>query len=330
MRYKTIMKYQADYSFPALNKREENSVISIEKEGLLLGSFLLDYAEVNRIRPVNHRVFLDLFDGESVEVSMLGFSYDGFFEELLENFGKRSLEALFVEETEIMSCEGEYELPEEGSRPGESGRCQVALYPDSVCILPQTSRAVRIPLCFTSAITLEGYWLFLQMRTGELYKVGKMGYDTKPFAERCLQAAEKTKKTRNSLLSGIRPKEPFLNAGLFRTSQTDEHWEAAFGNNCCAVELYTNENAATYLYRFGDRVPFLFWLEEAMEAVGSHREIIFLPEEQLNEKPLYRMAVYRSRAVRFLRSCSAGRLIHNNTHSEKLNRFLKEQTPDLG
>ena len=97
---------------------------------------------------------------------------------------------------------------------------------------------------------------------------------------------------------------------------------AAFGSSRCAVELFTGEQAATYLYHYQDRQAFLFRLEMAMEAVGTHREIIFLDEEQLADKPLYRMALHRSPAVRFLRSCSAGRIIHTAAHAQKLAEFL--------
>ena len=323
-RMEIIMKYSACYFIQSINKSEEDAAIVIDKEGLTLGNTFVDYADIIRLRPVNHRVFLDLFDGDSIEISMLGFSYDGFYEELMERFSSRSLEALFIEENAIMSCEGEYELPETELTPAERGRGKVMLFPDSVCILPQTSHAVRIPLCFTVNIQLDGYLLFVTLRTGETYMVGRMGYDTKPFAERCQSAAAKTVRERESLLKQIKTEEPFLHPGLFRTCQEEEFWGAALRKDRCAVELYTKEQAATYLYSFNQQQQFLYYLEEAMEAVGSHRAIIFLPEDQLNENPLYRMAVHRSRAVRFLRERSAGRLIHSEKHTEKLREFLEE------
>ena len=63
-------------------------------------------------------------------------------------------------------------------------------------------------------------------------------------------------------------------------------------------------------------------LQEALEATGIHRELIYLPDEKIEEKSLYRMAVHRSDAVRFLRARFAGRLIHNTGHAEKLKEFL--------
>ena len=90
--------------------------LSVEREGLRIGSRFVDFADVAALRPINHRVLVDTISGETIEISMLGFSYDGFWEELTGCFGKRSLEALFVEEEQLMLCDGEYALP------GESGR----------------------------------------------------------------------------------------------------------------------------------------------------------------------------------------------------------------
>jgi len=291
--------------------------LSVEREGLRIGRQLLDYADVNAIRPVNHRVLIDTRMGAQVEVSMLGFSYDGFLEELLDSYGKRSLEALFVDEERLMLCEGEYAIP------GESGRGKIALYPDAVCVLPQTSRAVRIPLCFTERIWLDAYRLHLIMQDGEKYIVSKMGYDTEPFAERAEKAADLVKRKRADALKTVELHTPFTLKGLFRTETPGLYWNAAFGDGVCAVELFTDEDSATYLYRLREpRESFQCRLEEAMEAMGTHREIIYLTEEQLAEKTLYRMSVDRMAAVRFLRDHSDGRLVHSANHAERLQKYL--------
>jgi len=308
------MKYQGR----ALDRDLE---LSVEREGLRLGSRFLDFADISALRPVNHRVWIETLSGEKIEVSMLGFSYDGFWEELLDFFGARSLEALFVEEEQLMYCEGEYALP------GETGRAKLALYPDALCILPQTARALRIPLCYTREMRLEGYLLHLTMRSGETYTVGKMGYDTKPFAERAEKAMARTKKQRAAALGQLALTQPFTEKGLFRTKKPEQYWNAAFGPGRCALELFTGEDAATYLYRFSEpKALFLEMLEQAAEAVGTHREIIYLPGEQIAAKPLYRMAVARSEAVRFLRARSDGRLVHAANHAQRLRAYLEQSS----
>lgn len=101
-------------------------------------------------------------------------------------------------------------------------------------------------------------------------------------------------------------------------------WLSAVDNGEAAVELITEEQSAIYLYRFQtDSVTFAAILRHAMESVGSHRELIYLEEERLNENALYRMAVVRNRYVRYLRSCWAGRIIHSGNWEEKLKEFLR-------
>ena len=292
--------------------------VSVAPEGISLGGRYIDYADFKAIVPTDHRVTVDLLSGERIEISMLGFSYDGFWEELSGAFAARSLEALFVEDAPIMSVEGEYETPQ------EKGRGRIELYHDSVCILTPTVGSVRVPLCFTYEISPDGYLMTLLTANGARYAVGRMGYDTKPFFERTLAAAQKTKRERAAAVSDLKTDPPFSRAGIFRTTQPELYWQAAYGEGRCALELFTQEDSATYLYRFTEpEEQFSLMLEEALEAMGTHREIIWLPDEQLAEKPLCRMAVVRCKAVGNLRSHFCGRLIHSASHAEKLKEFLE-------
>ena len=316
------MDYNANLNISSTGKHYDNAPLTIDSEGFKTPAGFIDYADIIRFIPNNFRVYIYLLNGTTLTVSMLGHSFDGFCEEFSKCFNARSLDSLFIDEECIMDCASEFQIPATSVSPAEQGRGRISLYPDSVCILPESSQAVRIPLCFAANINLNGYQINISMRTGELYSFGKMGYDTQPFAERCIKYAGDSVKKRNSLISAITAEAPYTQKGLFRTAEEGKYWLAAYGNNCCAVELYTDESAATYLYRFSDAQLFSFRLEEAMEAVGSHREIIFLPDDQLREKPLYRMGVHRSEAIRFLRSCSAGRIIHTVSHAEKLADFL--------
>ena len=318
------MKYNATYEIKSKQIRVEDTTVVIEKEGLTLGNCFIDFSEFDSIKPINHRVIISLMDGTEIVVSMLGFSYDGFWEELTGCFGERTLQALFVQEETIMKCEGEYSYYPEGITEKEIGRGNVILVSDAVIILPVSSHAVRVPLFYAESISIEGYRITIGMKDGREYQVGKFGYDTMPFFERCEAAFKKTVARRQQLLDSFTTEDPFTYKGLFRTIQDEEYWGAAFGQGKAAIELYTKDDSATYLYSFEDKERFIRSLEMAMEAVGSHREIIFLSEDELNRKPLYRMAVHRSGAVRFLRSCSAGRIIHTKDHAKKLEEFLAD------
>lgn len=306
--------YQAAYADP--KGKSSEGKLSLEKEGLICGETFLDYADIKTITPRNHRVLIETIDG-MWEISMLGYSFDGFCKELTDRFGARALEALFVKGTPQMSCEGEYNIP------GESGRCRIHLYPDSVCLLPDTVRARRIPLCFIDSIRENGYLITLWMTTGEQYTFGRMGYDTKPFFERIESNRKKILERRTGQQKALSLESPFTHNGLFRTDEPGS-FMAVFGQDGCAVELKTQEETATYLYRFsGQQDAFYQQLCYAMEAVGTNREVIFIDEEKLQKKPVYRMTIDRTPAVSFLRAASAGRLIHNAGWLARLEEFLR-------
>ncbi len=89
-----------------------------------------------------------------------------------------------------------------------------------------------------------------------------------------------------------------------------------------ALEMAVSDDtsAATYLYRFtGDWDAFAMRLNHAIEAIDFHREVIFIPEEELYQKQnaLYKMAVKRTASLQFLRRCFAGRVIHASLDSWK-------------
>lgn len=123
----------------------------------------------------------------------------------------------------------------------------------------------------------------------------------------------------DSLYAGIK-------TGLSRDEEGDAIWVSALrerdGGGIAAVELALGEEsaAATYIYRFhGGKDAFFKRLNHALEAVSFHREVISLTDEELNkaDKALYRMAVKRTGALRFLRNCFAGRAIHRTLEAWK-------------
>jgi hypothetical protein len=121
-----------------------------------------------------------------------------------------------------------------------------------------------------------------------------------------------------------------IKSRLLWTDSTEENtdiiWMTALKTSTfdriAAVELALGENdaAATYIYRFTeDGESFFKRLNHAMEAIAFHREVISMLEEdlKLEKNDLYMMAVKRTGALRFLRSCLAGRAIHRTLDSWK-------------
>ena len=79
---------------------------------------------------------------------------------------------------------------------------------------------------------------------------------------------------------------------------------------------------------FDEPCPFMEKYQELKQAQQDVEDSLAIideeSDEEMKEKPLYVMAVHRSEAVLFLRSCSAGRIIHSAAHAEKLKQFLIE------
>lgn len=291
--------------------------ITIEPEGIRIQGDFFDFADFKKITPNNHRVLIDLLTGEQIIIGMLGFSFDGFWETLLKAFEDRCLASMYIQESKVMICEGEYHLSD------ESGRCKIHLYTDSICILPPSSTSVRLAFSETDSMVVDGYSMTITMNNGLVYKIGKMGYDTHNFFERAKSLCAKLKQERKKRIDSLSINPPFTNAGLFRTDQVEQYWLAAITDSKCALEFITGEKAATYLYEYeGNKEHFFSCLSESLEAVGTHREIIYVSEDEIIKNSLFRMTVSRCSCVRFLRSCFAGRLIHSSNYDEKLLEYI--------
>ncbi len=319
------------------------AIAHIGKEGLDFqtgkGAIPLNYANVRSFCLKNYHFFLDTPEG-TVELSHMGHDTEGFYEELWLAYNSRSRESLFVEGESFMNAEGEYSYADDGG--SAKGTAKICLYPTCVCIMPPDYGARRIPLCFVQELELDGYTIRIMLDTEEKYELIRLGRDTKPFFETLGKFRKETQTQwlaahasleanldnrlgealgRYHFLQDICGKDHVI-SGLF-SPDGSEFWIAAFGNGSVAVELITEDKSATYLYRFaGDAKVFEKRLRHAMEAMGVHREIIFMEEGALKGNPLYSMGVERNAHLRFLRSCMTGRVIHTESWEKRVMESL--------
>ncbi len=335
----------AEYKFSCTLKRQESAeeaMVEIGAEGLSVSlagqSFPIDYADLSDFRLRNYHLFLETTNG-CIEISGLGYQTEDFFEKLWLAYDARSRESLFLCNALELESEGDYAYTEaEGSR---KSKAKIALYPDSLCILPHDDGARRVPLCFACQMQQKDYTLSLSLDTGETYQISRMGRDTLFFFERLADCRKETienwqkahKRLANTLPERLGERKPyyeFLAAqkvrmihGLFSPKE-EGFWFSALGKDRAAVELVIGGAAATYLYRF-DQTDECFErrLRHAMEAVNTNRELIYTEEAALADKPLFRMAIVRSAHVRFLRQCNAGRAIHNAQWGTQLAEFFR-------
>ena len=297
----------------------------------------LPFADILDMRLMNHRLALTMRDYKA-EISKLGYLTEDFFEKLWEAYSVKSERALFIESDLVMRSEGDYAYAEPGVE--RSSIAKLALHADCLCILPHDAGARRVPLCFASAPVREGFALGLHLDTGETYRIARLGGDTDPFFGKLADAREtvstRWREAHQALEANLEARlgeaaaayEAFQEldadvvAGLFSVDD-DAFWVAAIGDGRAAVELVTDEKAATYLYRFDiARSDFEVKLRHAMEAMKANRRIIYVPQEEIDAEPLYRMAVERSPHVRALRSYSAGRVIHSASWASKVADFF--------
>ncbi len=300
-------------------------------------SATIPFVDLMDMRLLNYRLRLTLRHGEAT-ISQLGYQTEDFFETLWKAYAARSRESLFVTGAPLIACEGDYSYEEPDV--SQKSIAQLELRDDSLCILPHDVGARRVPLCFAEPPVRHGFALDLRLDTGESYGVARLGTNTSPFFEKLASARSRTvtawkaahQKLWENLEARLGNAAEYhktlaglgipVESGLF--SLDDEaFWLCAVGRGRAALEFVSNEKAATYLYCFtSDPQSFLGSLRHAMEAVGRHRRLIFLSEDELDAEPLFRMAADRSSHVRFLRSCNVGRIIHTNAWHTRVREFF--------
>ena len=302
-----------------------------------LGRAVLPFVDLMDMRLLNYRLRLTMRDGTAV-LSRFGYQTEEFFEKLWEAYCARSRESLFIEGDLVMGSEGDYAYAEPDAE--QESIAKLELYPDCLCIIPHDAGARRVPLCFAATPIREGFALNMELDTGERYRIARLGSDTDPFFTRLDACYAKTssawraahKDLAQNLADRLGDAAAAYRAfekhaesvacGLF-SADDDAFWFVALGDDRAAVELVTDEQTATYLYRFDvGQASFLNSLRHAMEAVKKNRRIIFLAEDELADEPLYRMAIDRSAHVRFLRSCNAGRIIHTASWEQRVADFF--------
>ncbi len=301
------------------------------------GRMVLSFADIVDMRLLNYRVHVRLAKGEAV-FSKLGYQTESFFEKLWLAFAGMSERSLFIEGTRIMSCEGDYAYEELVAQA--SSIAKLTLYSDCLSIVPHDAGARRVPLCFVESLERDGFAMNMRLDTGERYRIARLGRDTDPFFKRLAELREQVganwRKAHRELERDLQSRlgdaaeahQAFcalpatVVRGLF-SAHDEAFWFAAVSDGRAAVELVTDEQSATYLYGFDtEPAAFVAALRHAMEAVKTNRRLIFMPQDDLETVPLYRMALERSAHTRFLRACSSGRVVHTASWRKRLEEFF--------
>ncbi len=364
------------------------AVITLEEDAIVFDrvgkSLVIPYADIDGFSVQNYRLLINA-ETYSIQVSQMGRDADVLCEKLWDAYNARTLKAFFVRGEPQFEAQGEYRYSDDGGQ--SQGIAKIKLYDNCLCILPPSSDARRIPLCFMTEPVMANFAVKMILDTGETYEVIRLGDRTKRLFEligdnmmkihnnavATVKAIDGTLNSRQATdiawlvpdgaaartaaLSAIAPsfvkaseakiassraadtyvyfKEicapealySGIKTGLSLTEEeADIIWVTAIkekdSGGTAAVELAlgTEDSAATYIYKFkGDQTGFFKRLNHAMEAISFHREVISMPDAELalEQNALYAMSVKRTGALRFLRSCFAGRAIHRTLDSWK-------------
>ena len=295
-------------------------------------------------------------------LSKLGYQTEEFFEKLWQAYEAKSQEALFVAGDFIMESEGDYAYAEPGVEKSSIAKLSLysdclCIVPHDVGArrvpLCFAEPPVRDGFALSTRLdTGESYRIarlggdtdpfFTKLgqardksvadwqaahRELESNLQSRLGDRIEAYrAFRAVVSTGSSESSKNAMADTDARAESTADAivtcGLF-AADDDAFWFAAIADGRAAVELVTDEKAATYLYRFSTTcAQFENSVRHAMEAVKKNRRIIYLPQDELAKEPLYRMAIDRSSPVRFLRSCNVGRIIHSANWEERLTEFF--------
>ena len=229
--------YSCEVAFSGISKSAKARIgadsIMVDAAGR---EYFIYYADIDDFRLLNYHLFIYTKKGE-IEFSKLGRDTENFFEKLWLAYDAKSRASLFLKTEPLVEREGDYAYTEDGVN--HIGKAKIALYEDSLCILPHDSGARRIPLCFVKDINSVGYNQLLRLDTGEEYRIGRLGYDTKVFSIR-RKAFQKRRQPR-----GNRPMKNWRRSfpAGWRTGKMNTGYSKAFREvSVPACSLLTNRS----------------------------------------------------------------------------------------
>ncbi|MGI6150878.1 MAG: hypothetical protein ACOYIR_02865 [Christensenellales bacterium] len=175
------MEYTGRVSSPLLNGE---ATLCVEENGLALitpfEAHQIPYADVNAFELRNYAVHI-MTEAGTLTINGLGNACEPFYDELYAAYNNKVRKALFVKGRPLFKAKGEYRYVENGVTA--KGSALIEVYGDCVLVLPQTTEARRVPLCFVKAVEKGPFELTLRLNTGESYTLSKLGYDTAPFED---------------------------------------------------------------------------------------------------------------------------------------------------
>lgn len=324
---------------------------SVAEAGLDIDGRLIDWVDIDGAVEGDHRVRLDLADGTSITLSMLGATHDRFMLELRTARRRARFAALTIATGDP--------LVSYLSR-ADSGLVDIHLYAKAVVAEPREGHPVSVPLSLIGSVERSGYEITIAARGTDPLVVRALGVKTDEFIERLAVARRDLQAATAAAYAGFDEALAGFTApdGWAMTAQTaGTHWSALLAR---AQAGSRSEQVRELLRRSGDRLgvgiftdgggtplpfvlapiggrvvveatdgddraTFVFTTEDVarLNAVlvltSFRREAIFLPDAQLGR---WAVAARVWPAVREARAALTARIVHDDRWAEHLGAAL--------
>jgi hypothetical protein len=187
-----------------------DAVITLEEDAIVFDragkSFVLPYGDIDGFSVQNYRLLINA-ETYSVIVSQMGRDTDVLCEKLWDAYNARTLKAFFIQDAPRFEAEGEYSYSDDGGQ--SRGVAKIKLYDNCLCILPPSSDARRVPLCFMSEPVITNFAIKMTLDTGETYEVLRLGDRTQRLFE---LIKENMMKLHNNAVATVKTIDGSLNA----------------------------------------------------------------------------------------------------------------------
>jgi hypothetical protein len=173
-------------------------------------ALVFDLGDIDALNAADYEIRLPLYTGNSVLLQQFGKSYQDLTRELLENYRKRTLECLLLEDMqEVDRFTGAFALETTSTAP-TSGPAELRLFKSNLAMLPTGSQAFqwRLADVRSSRFDAQNYEVVLE-RDGERLRINRLAKRTELFQSKLREALDALRAEGGQALHGILP---FLNA----------------------------------------------------------------------------------------------------------------------
>ncbi len=178
-----ISTYEGEVTSPDISG---NMNINIGEDGVvfdaLFDSVAVPYADVWEVKYEDYNVYVKAADrgtgDKTYVVSKMGQQIEWFYRELVNAYNAKILSAMHIDTNPLLKSRGSFSY---GKGEFSGDNTDVAIYADSLVILPSDKSARRIPLAFITGMKKEDYTLTITDVSNESYTLSRFGYDLDPI-----------------------------------------------------------------------------------------------------------------------------------------------------